>query len=130
MLSKLRRKRIGRRYEYYIGWLLRQDGWLISERTSLGVDDEGIDLIAHKGPRTAYVQCKGWSPLKLIHENVIDHLYGSVAYQVGPDQVHTVDVILYTSSSLTTHAVAHAAKLGVQVLQAEYPRWKRKKQFN
>lgn len=120
MLRNYRRKRAGLRYEAFVARLLREQGWAVTERANLGFDDEGIDMIATKGPRTAYVQCKGWRAEKYIHENVVDHLYGSVAYQVGPQSVHTVDVILFTSTELTPHATAHAEKLGVQVLHERF----------
>lgn len=120
MLANFRRKRAGRRYEAFVADLMRQQGWAVTERTDLGFDDEGIDMIASKGLRMAYVQCKGWNKHKQLHENVVDHLYGSVAYQVGPQNVHTVDVLLFTSTELTPHAVAHAKKLGVQVLHERF----------
>lgn len=128
MMSKLRRKKIGRRYEYYVAWLMRGQGWEVAQRTNLGVDDEGIDIIATKDNRTAYVQCKGWSVRKPIHENIIDHLYGSTVYQVGADNLDQVEMMLFTSSILTEHALQHADKLGVTVIHESYPIWRRQKQ--
>lgn len=129
MMNKLRRQKIGRRYEYFVAWLLRGQGWHVEQRTNLGVDDEGIDIIAYKDNRTAYIQCKGWSVRKPIHENIIDHLYGSTVYQVGSSNIDGVEMMLFTSSILTPHALNHAEKLGVIVVHESYPLWRRKKQY-
>lgn len=120
MLSHFRRKRLGDKYEQFVYELLLSQGWSVTKRNALGFDDEGIDLIANKGSRRAYVQCKGWSPKRHIHENVVDHFYGSVAYQVGPHNAHTVDMLLFVSAPLTAQAQAHADKLGVQVMHEDY----------
>ncbi|MDF3934335.1 hypothetical protein [Pseudomonas citronellolis] len=46
-------------YERWVGLELEKEGWEVDYRgLSLGLLDEGIDLVALQGPRTRYLQCK------------------------------------------------------------------------
>jgi hypothetical protein len=119
-------KLFGDKYEHYVAELMRQDGWEVFERGVFGYDDQGIDLSATRNGAVCYVQCKAYGHdrfghEKLVHENVVDQLYGSVAYQVGIDKVASVELYIYSSATPTETAGRHAAKLGVQILFVPIP---------
>jgi hypothetical protein len=122
-------KLFGDRYEHYVAELMRSDGWQVNERTNLGFDDEGIDLTARRDNVVCYVQCKGWADDKLIHENVIDQLYGSAIYQAKALTSEEVEIRLYTSALISERAHLHAMKLGVQILSAPIPTAWQKRDF-
>lgn len=129
MFSKLTQKqriKAGHKYEYYIGWMLRNQGYEVEPRTKYRYYDRGIDLIATKDGRTCYIQCKGWSKHRQLHEDVIDHFYGSVAYQVGPENMRAVELWIYSSAEPTSYARAHAEKLNIQLYHEPFRIWKRK----
>jgi hypothetical protein len=129
-LTQLQRRRAGHKYEYYISWKLRNEGWIVEPRTKYKQYDRGIDLIATKDEKIRYIQCKGWSSLKVLHENVIDQLYGSVAYQVGPANLLQTEMFIYSSAYPSNYAREHAKRLNIQIYHEPYPRWKRKKRLN
>ena len=71
---------IGRDYERYIGYLYEQNGFKVEYHGILyGLGDGGIDLICKKKNDIELVQCKNWSKDKVIHENHIHQLIGSVS---------------------------------------------------
>lgn len=82
-------RQAGRRYESFIAQTLRIEGWEVDETGRNGIHDHGIDLIASKEGVRRYVQCKGWSRDKFIHEDVVSQLLGSVAAIEGLDKVLT-----------------------------------------
>ena len=130
-LSYRQRRRAGNRYEYYIAWKLRNEGWTVDARTKYRQYDRGIDLIATKDGKVRYVQCKGWAAKKFLNENIIDQLYGSVAYQVGPENLLQNQMFIYSSAQPTLYAREHAKRLNIELFHEPYPSfWKRKKSID
>lgn len=129
MFSKLTFKQkqfVGHRYEGYIAWKLRAEGWNVEPRTKYGYFDRGIDLIATKEGKVRYIQCKGWSWHRTVYENVIDQLYGAVAYQAGPEHMAEVEIYVYSSTRPSPYASDHAKRLNIQIFHAPFPNWRRK----
>jgi hypothetical protein len=121
-----KQRQAGRRYEELVAQTLRQDGWQVNENGTNGIHDHGIDLIASKDGVRRYVQCKGWNHNKLIHEDVVSHLYGSVAIIEGPDNLAGVEIYLYSPATLDSYAEKGARILGINFVQldslAEHPK--------
>jgi HJR/Mrr/RecB family endonuclease len=115
------RRQAGRQYEDYIAKLLREDGWEVVDNGLNGVNDHGIDLIASKDGTTRYVQCKGYSWNKLIHEDVVSHLYGSVAAIEGPDNLSGVEIYLYSPAQLDEYTKREVETLNIQFVRQDFP---------
>lgn len=128
-LTQKQKIKAGHKYEYFISWKLRKEGWEVIPRTKYGKYDRGIDLIATKGEKLRYIQCKGWSHKRTLYENTIDQLYGSVVYQVGQVNLINTEIYLYSPTRLSSYALDHAKKLGIEYFHEPYPYWKRKKRF-
>jgi hypothetical protein len=122
-MSLIERKQrlAGQRYEAFIAWSLRQDGWEVQETGRDGVNDHGIDLIASKDGKTRYVQCKGWKWWKTIHENVVSQLLGSVAAIEGIENLGNVEMYIYSPARLDDYAKAEAHKLNIWYVRVGYP---------
>lgn len=69
---------IGKLYERQVGYFLEQKGFQVIHRgILLGLEDEGIDLIAKKENRIILVQAKNWGERLTIHEKHINQFKGS-----------------------------------------------------
>lgn len=121
-----KQRQAGRRYEYYIAWLLRGDGWTVTETGREGFNDHGIDLIATRDGITRYVQCKGWKRWKMIHEDVVSHLFGSVAAIEGLEKLGSVEMYIYSPAKLDSYAALEADKLHITFVRKRYPGWHRR----
>lgn len=128
-LTEYRRRQAGRRYEYFIAQTLRKEGWDVIENGRNGAHDHGIDLIANKDGVRRYIQCKGWSRDKLIHEDVVSHLLGSVAAIEGLDNFSGVEMYIYSPASLDSYASAEAENLHIHFVRLDFPRWHRKHRY-
>jgi hypothetical protein len=130
--SKIRgQEQAGRRYEHYIKWLLTSEGWDVNYTGQLGFDDHGIDMIARKASITRYVQCKGWSWWKEMHEDVVNQLYGAVVALEGSEGIdRTVELYIYSPAKLSPFAQKQADTLHVHFARMSFPRWNRKHPFH
>ena len=115
---------IGMLYEMYIAHILRKFGYYVIDfGIRRGLDDLGRDIIATKvidgKLNTFVIQCKNWSHIKEIHENVICQLYGTtLEYKLShPDVCNRGEVypMLITSTALSGMAKRFAEKLDVKV---------------
>lgn len=120
---------IGIEYERYIGYLCEQHGYSVTYNGARAkLEDMGRDLILRHKDDVILVQCKRWASEKIVHENYVFQLAGSVfEYQYQhPNQ--TVSGVLVTSTSLSEVAQRCAAYLGIQIFSGipfhEYPRIK------
>lgn len=112
---------IGIDYERYIGYLYEaKDYSVIYHGAVMGFGDLGRDLIIKNREETLIVQCKRWVEGKVIHENHICQLYGSVvAYSIEhPDE--QVRGTLVCTCSLSETAKKFADYLGIQVEYIQY----------
>jgi hypothetical protein len=125
---ELRQRQAGRQYEDYVAQILRQDGWQVDETGRNGFNDHGIDLIASKDGVKRYVQCKGMKRKWLIHEDIVSHLFGSVAAIEGPDNLAGVEMYLYSPAQLDSYAETEAARLNIHFVQLDYP-WHRRHKY-
>ena len=122
--------KIGKRYEHYIAWLLKRDGWDVYSRSKYGKYDRGVDIIATKSDAKRYIQCKGWSYRhSRIHEDVVSQLFGSVASLEGIDALKTAEMYIYSSTVPTPYAKEKADKLNIHFVHSSFPLWKRKKKL-
>lgn len=121
--KQYRQRQAGQRYEAFVAQTLRQDGWEVIENGRTGTQDHGIDLIASKDGVRRYVQCKGWNEHKLIHEDVVSHLLGSVAAIEGIDNLQGVELYLYSPAQLDSYAEGEAERLHIHFVRLDFPRW-------
>lgn len=133
MYTKFRRYRqrqAGRRYEYYVAQTLRREGWEVIETGLGGSLDHGIDLIASKDGVRRYIQCKGWKRNKFIHEDVVSHLFGSVAAIEGPENFEGVERYIYSPAQLDDYATDEARRLQINLIRLNFPKWHQKYSHN
>jgi hypothetical protein len=129
--KRLRQRQAGKRYESFVAQTLRQEGWEVIESGLDGYNDHGIDLIANKDGVKRYIQCKGWNRNRFIHEDVVSHLYGSVAAIEGPENPNGVERYIYSPAQLDEYASDEAAKLNIHIVHLDGPKWhQRYRQYN
>lgn len=124
--KEYKQRQAGRRYEYFVAQNLREEGWQVDENGKYGTQDHGIDLIASKDGVKRYVQCKGWKREYEIHEDVVSHLFGSVAAMEGPDNLEGVEIYLYSPAELDSYAKAEIERLHMHYVQLNFPKWHRR----
>lgn len=122
---------IGRDYELYIAHVYERKGYSVDTFGSyMRVNDLGRDLIAKKGDRIEIVQCKYWSTKKVIHENHICQLYGTVICYCIENHLSLdrVNPVFITSTILSHTAKEFARMLRIKVLEEiplkDFPRIK------
>lgn len=120
-----RQRQAGRRYEFFIAQTLRREGWDVVDNGHNGIQDHGIDLIASKDGVRRYIQCKGWKHTKFMHEDVVSHLFGSVAAIEGKDNLDGVELYIYSPAQLDSYACSEAARLDIHFVRLFYPKWHR-----
>lgn len=118
--AEYKQRQAGERYEHYVAQTLRADGWAVIETGLNGMQDHGIDLIASKAGTRRYIQCKGWNQDKLIHEDVVSHLLGSVAAIEGLDNLQGVELFIYSPAQLDSYATNEAARLNIQFVRLPF----------
>lgn len=107
---------IGRDYEHYVGYIYSTKGYSVDYFGSYnGLEDLGRDLIATKEFDTLIIQCKYWSSNKLIHENTINQLYGTMVCYCYEHEMslESVKAVLVTNIKLSETAKRFADYLGV-----------------
>lgn len=108
---------VGIEYERYIGYLYEQKGYIVHYNGALeGLADMGRDIIAVKGERCVVIQCKRWAREKLIHENHIFQLYGTVVLERLKAKYSQVDGVLISTTTFSDVAQQCASVLGVQLV--------------
>lgn len=123
---------IGIEYELYIGYKLRQDGFIVEQFGEInGINDLGRDLVATKGNRTYIIQCKRWSGEAVVRENSICQLYGTtIDYRIKYEREHLnhhlqeIIPLFITTAQLSDTATEFANRLGVRIkniAMGEYP---------
>lgn len=122
---------IGRDYELYVGYRLREKGFSVSQTgISDKLEDLGRDIIATKNSVHYIIQCKFWGKEKIIHEKHIAQLYGTtICYMIenhlSPDQVKAV---FYTNIDFSVTAKHFAEYLSIKLVPffdlGDYPRIK------
>lgn len=120
---------IGRDYELYIGYLYKKKGYSIEYHGIVKrLEDLGRDIIATKNNTTLIIQCKNWAKGKMIHENHIFQLYGTLVYAKLENPLLDVKGIFVTSICLSDMAKLVARYLGIEVVEnlqmGEFPRIK------
>ena len=124
---------VGRDYEMYIGYRYSLKGYAVDYfGMNNGLEDLGRDLIVCKGNSIKIIQCKYWSKEKLIHENHITQLYGTMISYCIENQINRsytqVDAVLITNIKLSDMAKRMADCLGVKYREnfpiGDYPRIK------
>jgi hypothetical protein len=131
--SRKSKRKIGRDYERYVGYVWEQKGYTVEYYgIEQGLEDLGRDLIATKGEETCIIQCKMWSRHKTIHEKHLFQLYGStVKYRIQNErESHSrqmsmfndrptgqIQPIFVTTTTLSSMAHKVAEALDVRVLE-------------
>ena len=119
---------IGRFYERYIGHLYEEDGYDVEYHGAVnGVADLGRDLIVRGSDEVFIVQTKCWSRAKLIQENLIFQLYGSMTHFMRTSKIkdRETKAVFYTTAKFSDTAREVAQVLGVDLkivdLNRSYP---------
>ena len=120
---------VGIEYERYIGYLCEVRGYRVHfYGATMKKEDMGRDLILERGNKTILIQCKRWAREKVIHENHVFQLAGSVyEYQYTHPEREVIGVFV-TTIDLSPVASRCAERLGISVYPntpfCEYPRIK------
>ncbi len=110
---------IGRDYERFVGYLYEREGFKVHYQGIVeGLDDLGRDLVVSK-ETVQIIQCKNWSTDKLIRENAVNQLFGTLtAYKIDhPGDEREVKGVLYTATRLSDRAKEFADKLGIKYVE-------------
>ncbi len=108
---------IGISYERYVGYLYETRGYNVEYTGALqGIMDEGCDLIAEDPKEKLIIQCKYWRKERVIHENVVLQLYGTMVLK-KLDSNKTVKGLLITSTTLSENAKRIANALDIKVVE-------------
>lgn len=119
---------IGRDYELYVGYKYEQKGYKVDYfGSNNGLEDLGRDLIAKSDEKTLIIQCKFWSSNKLIHENHVNQLYGTMICYCLENNLSEKNVqgVLVTNIKLSDTAKRFADYLGISYVEnfslGDYP---------
>lgn len=96
-------------FEWFVGELLRRDGWTVEERGQPGTPDGGVDLVIRRGKGQAgLVQCKRWESWHV----GVDHVraFAGVIARENASPGHS---IFATLGSFTPQAESEAERLGL-----------------
>ena len=122
---------IGRDYELSVAYEYINQGYIVDTHGSyMGLEDMGRDIIAKKDGITTIVQCKYWSKEKLIHENHIFQLFGSIVSYCTENNVDKNNIrgVLVTNIKASDTAIKVAQYLGIKISEehamTEFPRIK------
>ncbi len=96
-------------YEHFVAETLRRHGW--EARTTQASGDQGIDVLASKGPLTVAVQCKLYS--KPVGNAAVQEAIAGRQYQ------KTTHAAVVSNATFTKAAKELAASAGVQLLHHE-----------
>lgn len=126
--SNLPPEEIGRLYERYIGYLYEADGYDVKYNgANNGVQDMGRDLIVTSVDEAIIVQTKCWAKFKMIPENHIFQLYGSMTHSklTSKFKNRSTKAVFYTTARFSDVAKDVANVLGVELkvefLNRTYP---------
>jgi Holliday junction resolvase len=128
--------RIGRDYEMYVGYYLRERGYsVLHYGIEKKYDDLGCDIIAIKNNEVLIIQCKNWKEKREIHEKYIFQLYGTyILLKLNYKNIIGVDLLnknilpyFISTYPVTDRAkeIARFLNVGILVVPIEnYPRIK------
>ena len=112
---------VGIEYERYVGYQYELQGYRVKYNGAItGLNDMGRDLIATKGTDILVIQCKRWAKEKIIRENHIFQLYGTMILKAIETPEHHISGLFVTTTNLSTTAKQCAAMLGISVIE-NYP---------
>lgn len=120
---------VGIEYERYIGYLCESRGYHVRYYgATMKKEDMGRDLILQHGKKVILIQCKRWAKEKVIHENHVFQLAGSVfEYQYSHPDTDVIGAFVATNG-FSPVAKLCAERLGIKLYPnipfAEYPRIK------
>lgn len=110
---------IGISYERYIGYIYENSNYKVRYNGALeGFKDLGRDIIAENNEEILIIQCKYWRREKVIRENVIFQLYGTMILK-QLETTKKVKGILVTTTILSDDARKIAEFLNIQVRENE-----------
>jgi len=121
---------LGRDYELFVGHYYSKKGYTIKYDGILKrYQDMGRDIIAHNGVETLIIQCKRWAKHKVIHENHIFQLYGTlILYKIVNPSMLDIKGVMITSTELSETARKVANHLNIDIINnlkfEEFPRIK------
>lgn len=120
---------VGIEYERYIGYLCEKSGYSVYYSGAIKCkEDMGRDLIIKKGSQTVLIQCKRWGKEKVIHENHVFQLAGSVFEYQSTHPGEQVIGAFVTTVDFSPVAARCASLLGIflypNIPFQDYPRIK------
>jgi restriction endonuclease Mrr len=94
-------------------------GWTILQRSTRGVADQGVDILATRSRRgkteLLVAQCKCYAASKYIEPATIRELMGSMQL-VDDGSVNSVKGLVVTTSNFTSGAMSVAAQQGIELI--------------
>lgn len=120
------KKEIGKMYERYIGFLKEQEGYSVEYHgINFRHKDSGIDLVCKRDNEVLLVQCKRLSHLKVIHEDILNKLRGSLEEYKAKTENDNVKAEVCASSQFAEDSInaakIHNIKISVIPFDSEYP---------
>ena len=110
---------VGIAYERYVGYIYESKCYKVTYNGAInGLNDLGRDLIAENDNEILIIQCKYWRKEKVVRENTIFQLYGTMILK----QLETnkkVKGILCTTTSLSDEARKISKYLGIYIKENE-----------
>jgi hypothetical protein len=95
-------------FEWFVGELLRREGWQVEEIGQPGAPDGGVDLRIRRENEVALVQCKAWHSWHVGVEPIREF-----AGVIAREGASTESSIFVTLSEFTPFAIDEAARLGM-----------------
>jgi hypothetical protein len=97
-----------REFEWFVGELLRREGWTVEEVGRHGAPDGGVDLEVTRGNEHKLVQCKRWTSWQVGVDDV-----RTFAGTLRGDGIQGSDGIFATLSDFTEQARTEARRMGM-----------------
>lgn len=110
---------IGISYERYIGYIYENQGYKVTYNGAReGFKDLGRDIIAENNNEILIIQCKYWRKERIIHENIVFQLYGTMILK-QLNSKKKVKGILATTTTLSEEAKKIAEYLCIEIKENE-----------
>lgn len=114
--DKASSKGIGMLYELFLGYHYEKQGYsVIYPGVTEGLNDRGRDLICIKPEETLIIQAKCWGKEKLVRENTVCQLFGTMSEYRKIHPLENVKGILYLQNKLSEVGKDFAFALGIEV---------------
>lgn len=95
-------------FEWFVGEVLRREGWTVEEVGRPGTPDGGVDLVVRRGEERGLVQCKRWESWQVGVDEI-----RAFAGVIAREDASRGGSIFATLGTFTPQAETEAARLGL-----------------